>query len=189
MFDERIDDVVAVQRADRDELDLVQPDRGAQLEHLAYDLVEALLGIVDEVHLVDGDDHVADPQQRGDRRVPARLLGQPGAGVDEQQREIGGRGAGDHVARVLRVAGAVGEDEAPPGRRERAVGDVDRDALLALGAQAVGQQREVEPVDRALLDVRELVGEHGLGVVQEPADERRLAVVDAARGGQSQKIH
>ena len=176
-------------RADRDELDLVQPDRGAELEHLAHDLVEALLGVVDEVHLVDGDDHVADPQQRGDRRVPAGLLGQPRAGVDQQQREVRGGGARDHVARVLRVAGAVGEDEAPPRRREGAVGDVDRDALLALGSQAVGQQREVQPVDRALLDVRELVGQHGLGVVQQPADQRRLAVVDAARGGEAKQVH
>ena len=105
----------------------------------------------------------------------------PGAGVDQQQREVGGRRARDHVARVLRVAGAVGEDEAPLGRGERAVGDVDRDALLALGAQAVGEQREVEPVDRALLDVGELVGQHGLGVVEQAADQGRLAVVDASR--------
>ena len=56
------------ERGDRDELDLVQADRGAQLEHLAHDLVEALLGEADQVHLVDGHDHVADPQQRGDRR-------------------------------------------------------------------------------------------------------------------------
>ena len=117
------------------------------------------------------------------------LLGQARARVDQQQREVGGRGAGDHVARVLRVAGAVGEDEAPPRRGERAVGDVDRDALLALGAQAVGEQREVEPVDAALLDVRELVGEHGLGVVEQAADQRRLAVVDAAGGGEAQQVH
>ena len=117
------------------------------------------------------------------------LLGQARAGVDEQQREVGGRGARDHVARVLRVPGAVGEDEAPLGRGEGAVGDVDRDALLALGAQAVGEQREVEPVDRALLDVRELVGQDGLGVVEQAADQGRLAVVDAAGGGEPQQVH
>jgi hypothetical protein len=61
-------------------------------------------------------------------------------------REVGRRGAGDHVARVLLVPGAVGDDEPPPRRREVAVGDVDRDALLALGAQAVDQQREVDLV-------------------------------------------
>ena len=189
MFAERLDDVVALERADRDEVGLAQADRGAELDHVAHDLVEAPLVVVDEVHLVDGDDHVLDLEQRGDRGVPAALLGQPGAGVDQQQRQVGGGGARDHVARVLRVAGAVGEDEPPPRRRERAVGDVDRDALLALGPQAVGEQREVQPVDRALLHVGELVGEDGLGVVQKPADERRLAVVDAAGRGQPQQIH
>ena len=54
-------------------------------------------------------------------------------------------GAGDHVARVADVARRVGEDERAPRGGEEAVGDVDRDALLALGAQAVGEQREVEP--------------------------------------------
>ena len=78
------------------------------------------------------------------------------------------------------------------GGREVAVGDVDRDALLALGAQAVGQQRQVEEV-RAhplarLLDVLQLVGEHLLGVVQQPPDQRALAVVDRAGGGEAQQL-
>ena len=36
------------------------------------------------------------------------------------------------------------------GRREVAIGDVDGDALLALGAQAVGEQREIECAGRAI---------------------------------------
>ena len=68
----------------------------------------------------------------------------PLARVDEHDREVGGRGAGDHVAGVLNVAGRVGDDELAPRRGEVAVGDVDGDALLALGAQAVGQQRQVD---------------------------------------------
>jgi hypothetical protein len=39
--------------------------------------------------------------------------------------------------------GGVGDDELALGRGEVAVGHVDGDALLALGAQAVGEQREV----------------------------------------------
>ena len=105
---------------------------------------KTLLVAVDEVHLVDRHDEVRDAEQRGDERVAARLLDDAVARVDEHDREVGGRGAGDHVARVLHVAGRVGDDERAPRRREVAVGDVDRDALLALGAQAVGQQREVE---------------------------------------------
>ena len=90
------------------------------------------------------------------------------------------------------VTGAVGDDEPAPGRREVAVGDVDRDALLALRAQAVGQQREVElvraPPLRDFGDVLELIFERGFGVVQEPADQRRLAVVDGARRREPQQF-
>ena len=57
---------------------------------------------------------------------------------------VGGRGAGDHVARVLLVARRVGDDELALVGGEEAVGDVDGDALLALGRQAVDQQREVD---------------------------------------------
>jgi len=50
-----------------------------------------------------------------------------------------------HVARVYsHVPRRVGDDELAPRGREVAVGDVDRDALLALGGEAVEQQREVE---------------------------------------------
>ena len=103
------------------------------------------------------------------------------------------RSAVEAPVTMLRVYCAWPGQSARMNRRrgvaKRAVGDVDRDALLALGAQAVGEQREVEPVDAALLDVRELVGQHGLGVVQQPADQRRLAVVDAAGGGEAQQVH
>ena len=92
------------------------------------------------------------------------------------------------------MPGAVGEDEGAVGRGEVAVGDVDRDALLALGAQAVGEQRQVgvpsrPPAARPRpgLDGVELVGEHRLGVVQQPADEGGLAVVDRAGGGEAEE--
>jgi hypothetical protein len=59
------------------------------------------------------------------------------------------------------VAGAVGDDEPPPRRGEVPVGDVDRDALFAFGAQAVDQQREIDlarPASaRDLGDVLQLV--------------------------------
>ena len=129
-----LDDVVATQRRDRD----VQVVGHAQLleerRELVDDLGEARLAVVDEVHLVDRDDEVRDAEQGADERVALGLLQHASARVQQDHREVGGRGAGHHVARVLLVAGAVGDDEAPPRGREVAVGDVDRDALLALGA-------------------------------------------------------
>ncbi len=88
--------------------------------------------------------------------------------------------------------GRVGELEAAARGDERAVGDVDRDPLLALGPQAVGEQRQVDvavaAAQRGLLDVLELVGEDLLGVVEQPAEQRRLAVVDRARGHEPQEL-
>ena len=88
--------------------------------------------------------------------------------------------------------GRVGELEAAARRDERAVGDVDRDPLLALGAQAVGEQREVDVRRRrgapSLLDVLHLVDEDLLRVVEQPADQRRLAVVDRAARDEAEEL-
>src|SRR3712207_8955782 len=47
-------------------------------------------------HLVHADDEVRDAQERREERVAARLLDDPVARVDEDQRHVGGRRAGDH---------------------------------------------------------------------------------------------
>ncbi len=88
------------------------------------------------------------------------------------------------------MAGRVGDDERPPRRGEIAVGDVDGDALLALGLQPVEQQREIDvgAGGAVLLGVAfergEMVVEDEVLFVQQPADQRRLAVVDRASGKQ-----
>ena len=105
------------------------------------------------------------------------------------------RSAVDAPVTMLRVyctwPGRVGDDELAARRREVAVRDVDRDALLALGAQAVGEQREVRvveaPVAARALDRLELVLEDLLGVEQQAPDERALAVVDRARGREAEQ--
>jgi hypothetical protein len=87
------------------------------------------------------------------------------------------------------VPGGVGEDEGAPRGAEVAVGDVDGDALLALGPQPVGEQRQVHVVALAgPLDRGVLVLEHRLAVEQQPADQRALAVVDRAGGGDAQDV-
>ena len=94
--------------------------------------------------------------------MAARLLDDAVARIDQQDGELRGRRGRDHVARVLLVARRVGDDELALRRGEVAVRDVDGDALLALGGQAVGQQRKVERLSAALRRARdrgELVGE------------------------------
>ncbi len=186
-----VDDVVAVLGADRDVHDLARPQAAGEVREVTHDRVEDLLVEVDEVHLVDRHHEVRDSEQRGDVRVALGLLEHALARVDEDHRQVGGRRSRDHVAGVLQMARRVGDDERPPRRREIAVRDVDRDALLTLGAQAVDEQRQVDDAraatpSRRLLDVLELVFHNRLGVEQQPPDQRRLAVVDGAGGGEAQ---
>ena len=76
--------------------------------------------------------------------MAAGLALHPVAGIDEQDRHVGVRGTGRHVAGILLVPGRIDDDEAAMRGLEIAPGDVDGDALLALGAEAVEQQAEID---------------------------------------------
>ena len=64
--------------------------------------------------------------------------------------------------------------------------------LLSLGAQTVGDEDEVHLFVAAQLACRrelvEVILEDLLGIEQHPADERALAVVDAAGGRHAQQV-
>ena len=98
-----LDDVVAGERRDRDRERVPHAELLGELAQLALDLAEPRLVEVDEVHLVDGEDDVRDAERRGDERVAPRLLDHALARVEQDDRDVGGRGARDHVARVLDV--------------------------------------------------------------------------------------
>ena len=89
------------------------------------------------------------------------------------------------------MARCVGDDELALLGREVAVGHIDGDLLLALGEQAVCEEREVE-VRRAVRPeyggVGELVFEEGAGVEEEPAQEGGLAVVHRAGNDEAEEL-
>src|SRR5699024_10448922 len=126
------DDIVAHQRADRDDVydrQLLFAEGPAQLvdelANLARGGVEGLLGVVHRVDLVHSDDNLRDVQQGGDGQVTAGLLDHAVTDVDEDDHQVGGRHAGDGVAGVLNVTRGVREDEAAAVGGEVAVGHVD----------------------------------------------------------------
>ena len=100
--------------------------------------------------------------------------------------EVRGRGTGDHVAGVLHMSRRVRDDELPLGRGEVAIRHVNRDALFTLGAQAVGEVRQVDlPAAGDVggtFERLQLVLHQILGIVQQPADERGLAIIHRAAG-------
>jgi hypothetical protein len=90
------------------------------------------------------------------------------AGIDQDQGEVGVGRASGHVAGVLLVAWGIGDDELALVGRKEPIGHVDGDALLALGGEAVDQQREIDafiagvPVAAFLAERGELVVEDQL---------------------------
>ncbi len=149
-----------------------------------YALVEA-----DEIHLVDRHDHLANAEHSRNGGVAARLRQQALARIHQQHRDIRRRCAGDHVAGVLFVARRVGEDEAAALSLEIAVRDVDRDALLPLGREAIHQQGVVDRAapGRAVAAAVAFERLHHVvrdaaALVEQAADERGFAVIHAAAG-------
>ena len=136
-----LDHVVPVQGGDGDEAQVTDLQLRGEGGELLADPLEHPLVVVNQVHLVDRQDQVRHPEQRGEERMQAALLGQPVARVDQHDGQVGGGGAGDHVPGVLDVPRGVRDDELAARRGEVAVGHVDGDALLPLGAQAVGSSR------------------------------------------------
>ena len=199
-----VHDVVAVERGHRNDQQIgdsigTEPELAADFLHVGFDPAEHVLAEVHEVDLVHGDNHVRHAQQLQHGEVPAGLLQDTLAGVNEHDDGVRSGRAGHRVLGVLHVAGAVREDEAAAVRGEVAVGDVDGDALFPLGAQAVGQQGQVDrlntgctgPAEAAVRggagDGVELVREDRLGVVQEPAHQGGLAVVDRSGGREAEQ--
>ena len=112
------------------------------------------------------------------------------AALEADSKKVGTQG--QDIDFALLVAGRIGNDEAALGGGEEAVGDVDGDALLPLGLQSVDQQREVDVLALRAVALRigfqrvQLVLEDLLRFEEQPADQRRLAVVDAAAGNEAQ---
>ncbi len=190
----RIDDVVALEGRDWNRGHPLELQRLGEAREVGGDGVEARLVEIDEVHLVDGERDLADAEQRQDAGVTPGLSEHPAARIDQQHGEIAIRRSRRHVARVLHVPWRIGDDELPPRRREIAIGDVDGDLLLALGLESVDEEREIERAARpragallVLLGGFELVLVDQRRIVQQPADQRALAVVDAAAGEEAQQ--
>src|ERR1700680_46128 len=124
--------IVAGESTGRYEVKLRKAELGDKLGEVPFDAPKDLLAESDQVHLVNHYCEVADPEQPGNDGMPVGLLQQPFMSVHQQHGQIGGGCASSHVPRILLVSGRIGDDELAPGCGEIAIGDVDRNPLLAL---------------------------------------------------------
>ena len=88
----------------------------------------------------------------------------------------------------------IGDDKGALRRGKEPIGDVDRDTLLALVLEPIEQQRKINFVTGRpetpgfALQRAELVVEDRTALVEQPADQRRFAVVDRPAGSETQQI-
>ena len=105
---------------------------------------KAACRVVDQVHLVDGQDDVADAEQRDEEAVRGGSASEHALRASTRTTlEVGGRRSRHHVACVLFVPWAVGDDEISASGKERPVGDVEVGAGRArpgMVEQAVDQR-------------------------------------------------
>ena len=139
-------DVIAAFCRDRNARDVDETEVGRQFAEGGFDRAECVARPADAIHLVDGEHDMADAEHRQDHEVAFGLAGQAFLDGDQDEREIGDGSAGRHVGGIFLVPGRIDDDELAARRREEAIGNVDRDVLLALGRQSVQQQREIERV-------------------------------------------
>ena len=124
--------------------------------------------------------------------MTAGLYGDAAPRIDQGDGGVGARSTGRHIAGILLVSGNIGDDVFALRAREIAVGHIDRDALLALGDKAVGEQREIG--DRAALalhvafEIGALIDGDGIEIPQQTPDERAFAVVDATARNESKQF-
>ena len=149
-------------------------ERGEEVEHLVDDLARPRVGLVD---LVDADDRLeADLQRLADHEFGLRH--RPLGGVDQHDRAV------DHRQDALDLAAEIGvarrvddiDPHIPPHDRGR-LGE-NGDAALAL---------EVAGIHDPLGDP--LVLAERARLLEQPVDERRLAVVDVGDDGDVAKLH
>lgn len=185
--------IIAMESADGDKPDVRDLDAGGEVFEIGNDFVEDVFFVFDEVHFVNADNDVLDVEEGGDKGVATGLFDDAVACVDEDDGEISGGCAGDHVSGVLDMAGGVGDDEFPAWSGKVAIGNVYGDALFTFSAETIGEEREVHVGVSTLLatflNSFELVFENSFGVVEKASDEGAFSVVHASGGGETEEVH
>ena len=115
--------------------------------------------------------------------VPPRLLAHPFRGVDQQQRGIGLRRAGHHVAQKFLMPRRVDQHIVALIGLEPDVRGINGHALVALALQRIGQKRPLERHAAAgahFLDRFQAAFRQASGIVEQASDQGGFAVVDMA---------
>ena len=180
-FHTRGRDVLALLGRRRDKYPRVQSEFAKKFAILLFDLAKAFLRVMYEVHFVYDHNRLLNTKHAEQISVAAALFAHPFVPVDCEDRCVCPRCAGDHVLQKLLVPRCIDDGvTAAPGTK-RNLRRIDRDILFLLLEQRVKQEREfkLHRFGRAgLFYLVDLAFGERAGVVQDPSNQRRLAMVN-----------
>ena len=91
------------------------------------------------------------------------------------------------------MARRIGDNEFALFGREEAVGDINRNALFALGGQAIDQERKInlaalgpDPLGIGF-ERGQLILENHFGIIEQPPNQGRFAIINTAAGDETQQ--
>ncbi|OIQ70380.1 hypothetical protein GALL_480090 [mine drainage metagenome] len=148
---------------------------------LFADLGKSRRAEVNPVHLVDDNRDLFDAEKMQQIAVAPGLVAHAFQRVDDQERAVRLRGAGDHVAQEFGVSRRVDQHHVARLGAETDLRGVDGDALVALGLQRVEQERPFEwhaPPRADGFEHFEFAFRQAACLMQETSDQCRLAVID-----------
>ncbi len=148
--------------------------------------------MIDQVELVHRHRYLVEAQEAQQIGMPPRLLAEPLGGIDDQQGGVGAGRAAHHVGEELAVAGRIDDDDVSPGQTQPDLRGVDGDGLVPLGLERVEGEGPLDGDAAALAhrpQLLRLAGWQRADLMQQAADQGRLAVVDMADHHQLQKRH
>ena len=126
--------------------------------------------------------------------MPLGLRQHSFARIDENDCQITSGSTRGHIPRVLLVSRGVGNDEFSLGGRKITVCYIDRDPLLPLIIESVGEESRVESTANGSMGLRvflqccQLVLIDHLGLDQHPTDEGAFTVIDTATCQKPQQL-
>ena len=143
--------------------------------HIIGYLTEYVLGVTNQIHLVDDDIDLANAQQAQHVTMPPGLLLHTLLCIDDKHGCIGIRCTGNHIFEEFLMPWCIDDDVFTLSRRELDLRRVDGNALLLLFLEGIQQIRILKRLSRLFGNAPDLVYSsfrQRLRIIEQAADNR-----------------
>ena len=106
---------------------------------VAANPLKDLLGEIHQIHFIHCEYNVLNAQKRSNVGMTLCLGENPLAGIHQNDRDIGRRGAGHHITCVLLVPRRISDNKLATIRVKKPVSNIDRDTLFTFSCETINE--------------------------------------------------